>query len=71
MQMVRDEYEIERWASPLSFLKEVSTDKDIREVSKKFGAEFQKFRRDQYNRDEFYHAVMDYKSTADKDGSFC
>jgi hypothetical protein len=38
--MVRDEYEIERWASPLSFLKEVSTNKDIREVSKKFGAEF-------------------------------
>ena len=40
MQLVRDEYKIERGASPLSFLKEVSTDKAVRDASANFGPEF-------------------------------
>lgn len=70
MQLLRDEYKIERGASPLSFLKDVSTDKAIRDASEKFGPAFSKFQRAQYNRDEFYHAIVDYKESAEKDGSF-
>jgi len=40
MQLVRDEYKIERAASPLSFLKEVSTDKEIRDAAESFGPKF-------------------------------
>lgn len=70
MQLVRDEYKIERAASPLSFLKEVSTDAGIREAAENFGPQFVKFQREQYNREEFYQAILDYKQSAEQDGSF-
>ena len=70
MALVEGNYYMEKASVPIAFLKEVTDIKEIREYTYKFGPEFTKLQRDQNRREDFYHAILDYKNVADKDGSF-
>ena len=54
----------------IGFYSQVSTSKEMRAASKAYEKQIGSFQTDLYMREDYYKAIKDYKTQADKDGSF-